>query len=78
MPNSNANKDKPSFLILKTRIVFNCLQLIFNKASILYYFDLKCYIWIKTDILAYVIGSVLSQLTSKTSLDRVATKCNLS
>ncbi len=34
----------------------------FIKALILYYFDLKYYIWIETNILGYAIGEIFSQL----------------
>ena len=58
--NFNTIEDGPKFLILDTRIAFNCLWLVFIKASILRYFDLKCYIWIETDALSYAISGVLS------------------
>ena len=68
---------KPSFLTYKAKAAFNRLQLAFSKASILQYFDLECYIWIENDALGYAIGDMLSQLASKTSLDRVVTKTDL-
>ena len=36
----------------------------FTKVLILQYNDPKCHIWIKTDVLGYAIGKVLSHLTS--------------
>ena len=60
LPNFDAKKNGPSFLTPKARCVFNCLQLIFTKAPILWHFDLKYYIWIEIDALGYEINRVLS------------------
>ena len=75
--NSNTTEDRPKFLTLETRIAFNRLRLAFIEGPILWYFDLKCHIWIKTDALGYVIGGELSQLTSGTNPDGVVTKVDL-
>ena len=58
LPKNNAIK-KSSFLTFIAKTVFNRLQLAFTKASILQYFDLKCYIQMEINILGYVIGSLL-------------------
>ena len=76
-PNFNAKNSGLSFLTPKARAAFNRLQLAFTKALILWYFDPECYIQIKIDALGYAIGSVLSQLVSRTRLDKVVTKANL-
>lgn len=34
-----------------------------NEALILKYFDSECYIQVETDVLGYIIGEILSQLT---------------
>ena len=76
--NFNAMKVKPSFLTSNARTTFNHLQLIFTQAPILWQFDLEYYIWIETDILGYAISGIFGQQTSRTSLNRVVTKANLS
>ena len=76
-PNFGATESRPSFLTPKARSAFNRLQLAFIKALILRYFDLKYHIWIKTDVLDYAIGDMLSQLASKTSPDGIVTKADL-
>lgn len=44
-----ANKSfNTNFVIFKAKIAFTKLRKTFSKASILCYFDPKCYIWIKT------------------------------
>ena len=43
-PKFNAQKNRPSFLILKARAAFNYLWLAFTKILIFLYFDLECYI----------------------------------
>ena len=53
---------KPIFLIFNAKKTFNYLELIFIKALILQYFDLKSHIWIKTNISSYIISRILSQL----------------
>ena len=45
-------------------MVFTKLKQVFIKASILYHFNPKYYIWIETDVSGYAIGGVFSQLTS--------------
>lgn len=49
-----------SFLTPSIKIVFNYLQLVFIKALIFWNFDLRYYIWIKTNALGYVIDDILS------------------
>ena len=63
--------EKPNFLTLNAKKVFNHLQLAFVKAPILQNFDLKSHIQIKTDASGYTIDKVLSQLklNSDTSLN---------
>ena len=61
--NSNDTK-KPKFLISGDRKVFNHLRQAFTKASILWYFNPECHIWIETNTSGYTIGEVLNQLTS--------------
>ena len=75
--NSGATETGPSFLIPEARSAFNRLWLAFTKAPIFWHFDPECHIRIETDVLAYVIGSVLSQLASGTSPDEVITKIDL-
>ena len=76
--NFNITKDGPKFLILNARTAFNCLRLAFTEAPILQHFDPECHIKIETDTLGYAISGMLSQLTSKTNLDGVVTKADLS
>ena len=78
LPNFNAKKNRPSFLILNTRTTFNYLWLAFIKALILQYFDLECHIWIETDVLGYAISGILSQLASETKPNKIVSKTNLS
>ena len=59
MPNIRITK-KPIFLTTNTKKAFNHLQLLFIKALILWYFDLKSYIWIVTNTLGYTIDEVLN------------------
>ena len=75
--NFDALEAGPSFLTPKARATFNCLQLAFTKAPILWHFDPKCHIWIEIDILGYTIGHMLSQLAFGTRPDRVAIKTDL-
>lgn len=56
-------KPKVGFLTLIGKLEFRKLRQAFIKSLILSHFDLKYPIWIKTDILDYVISRVLSQLT---------------
>lgn len=57
-----------SFFIFKASLAFTELTKAFIKALILYYFDQKYYIWIKTDAWGYIIGKILKQLTFKLGL----------
>ena len=68
---------KSSFLTPNVRMAFNRLWLSFTQAPIFWYFDLKYYIWIETNVLDYVINKMLSQLTSETSINRIITKTDL-
>lgn len=54
---------KPGLLIFGARLVFAKLKKTFIEISIFHYFDPIYYILVKTDILDYIIGKVLSQLT---------------
>ena len=76
-PNFGAKKSGPSFLTLEAKSTFNRLRLAFTKAPILWHFDPKCHIWIKTNALGYAIDGVLSQLGYETSPDGVVTKADL-
>ena len=67
--NFNAKENEPSFLTPKAKMAFNYLKLAFIKALILWYFDLKYYIQIETDVSGYVMSGMLSQLTLETSFD---------
>lgn len=49
------------FLTSEAKLPFLQLRKTFTKALIFYHFDQKRYIWVKTDILSYIIGSILSQ-----------------
>ena len=53
----------PIFMTLEAKLAFSQLREAFTKTSILHYFDLERYIWIKIDALDYAIGGILSQLT---------------
>ena len=68
---------KLNFLNPSAKKSLNCLWLAFTKASILWYFDLECYIWIEANALGYVIYGVLNQLAFRTNLNKVVTKTNL-
>ena len=61
VPNIGAT-EKPNFLTLDAKKIYNHLRLAFIKAPILWYFDLKSHIQIETDASDYAIGGVLSQL----------------
>ena len=73
----NATEAGLSFLTSKARAAVNRLRLAFTKAPIFRYFDPEYHIWIETNASGYVIGGILSQLASGTSLDRVVTKTDL-
>ena len=51
------------FLTLETKLDFLRLKQAFTKASILYHFYPKHYIWIEIDAFGYLIDGILSQLT---------------
>ena len=59
--------EEPSFLTPDARRAFTQLRQAFTEALILRHFDPERHIRIKTDVSGYVIGSVLSQMTSETS-----------
>ena len=75
--NSNATEDGPKFLTPNARTAFNRLRLAFTEAPILWHFDPECHTWIETDTLSYVIGGILSQLTSGNNLHEIVTKTDL-
>ena len=52
------------FLIFYAKKFFNYLKQTFIKVSILSQFDFKSYIQIKTNVLDYIIGKLLSQLNT--------------
>ena len=51
------------FLTFEAKKTFIHLWKPFTKALILRHFDLKCHIWIETDVSSYAIGRVFSQMT---------------
>ena len=53
---------KSDFFTSRARLAFTKLRQTFFKTPILYHFDLKCHIWIETDVSGYAISGVLSQL----------------
>ena len=61
------SSNKAGYLIPKARLTFAQLRKAFTKAPILQHFDLECHIQIETDASRYVMGRVLSQLTSDNS-----------
>ena len=62
LPNIGATR-KPEFLTPCDKKTFNQLRLVFIKAIVLQYFDLKCHIEMKTVVSGYAIVKVFSQLT---------------
>ena len=76
-PNFGVIKSGPSFLTPGARKAFNCLQLIFTKALIIWHLDLEYYIWIKSHVSGHAIGSVLSKLAFGIRPDEVVTKTDL-
>ena len=62
--NSKNMEAKPDFLIPKARLAFTKLKQAFVEAPILYHFDPKYHIRILINVSGYVIGGILSQLTS--------------
>ena len=61
---NNDNLEELKVLTSNPKEAFNHLKQAFTKALILWHFDLECYIRIETNVSGYVIGEVLSQLTS--------------
>lgn len=59
-PNFRNMKIEPGFLTFRARLAFAKLVQTFVKALILYYFNLKYYIQIKTNASRYIIGKSLS------------------
>ena len=51
------------FLTLGVKLAFIELKQVFFKASILYHFNPKRYIWIEMNVLGYAINGVFNQLT---------------
>ena len=51
-----------NFLTPEAKLAFLQLRQAFIKVSILYHFDLKRYIWNKTDVSDYAINDILSQI----------------
>ena len=76
-PKSRPEKAKTGFFTPKARLAFTQLRQAFVKAPILYHFDLKSQIRIKTDALGYAIGGILNQLSSRIRPDGVITEDNL-
>ena len=68
---------KLNFLTFDTRKLFNSLWLVFIKSLILWYFDPRCHLYIKTDALDYATSEVLNWLTFGTSSNGVVTKTDL-
>ena len=75
--NLNTTEDGPKVLSPNAKTTFNCLWLAFTKVPIFWHFNPEYHIWIKTDALGYAIGGVLSQLTSRTSPNKVVIKSHL-
>ena len=76
-PKSRIEKVGTGFFTPEARLAFTQLRQAFVKAPILYHFDPKNYIRIKTNASGYAIGGILSQLFSETRPDEVVTKANL-
>ena len=55
---------KSGFLTSGSKKAFTELRQVFIKAPIIHHFDPEQHIRVETDVLGYVIGRVLSQLTS--------------
>lgn len=75
---NNFIRIRPSFFTSVARKVFKKLRFVFNKALIFYYFNLKYYIQVKTNVLGYTIRSVLSQLNYGINFNIIAFKIDLS
>lgn len=52
------------FFTFEANVTFTQLKQVFIKVLILQYFNLKYYIWIRTDIFCYTKSEILSQLIS--------------
>ena len=59
-PKSKPEKAGNDFLTSEAKLAFTQLKQAFVKAPILYYFDLKSHLQIKTDASSYTIGNILS------------------
>lgn len=78
--NSNfikVNFSETDFLISKTKKTFTYLQKAFTKTTILYHFEPKRHIFIKMDVLAFVIAEVFSQIISDQSFSNPLINKNL-
>ena len=76
-PKSRTEEARTGFLTPKARLKFIQLRQKFVEAPILYHFDLESHIRIETDVSGYTIGSIISQLFSRTRPDGIVTKANL-
>ena len=76
-PKSRPEEAKTGFLTPKAKLAFTQLKQAFVKALILHHFDPESHIRIEIDVSGYVIGDVLSQLSSGTRPDGIVTKYNL-
>ena len=76
-PKFRPEEARTDFLTPKARLAFIQLRQAFVKALILHHFDPESYIRIETDVSGYAIGSILSQLSSRTKPDGVVTKDDL-
>ena len=62
LPNYRNMEAESGFFIFIARLAFTKLRQAFVKTPILYYYDPKCHIWIKTNVSRYAINRILSQL----------------
>ena len=60
LPKFDAKKAKSNFLTFGITKTFNYLQLACTQNLIFWHFDLKCHIWIETNVLSYAINKVLN------------------
>lgn len=67
---AKANFFGSTFFTTKAKLAFTQLKQAFTKTFILYYFDLKCHIYIKMDIFRFINCEILSQM----KLDYVTNK----
>ena len=65
-PSKNSNR-ATVYLTPEARLAFTKLRKAFTKTPIFRHFDLKCHIWIKTNVSGYTINRFLSQLTLNNS-----------